>query len=184
MGVLEALYAAGDKGLLAGDMTLLFRPRPRGRNATHIEVNTSLGHLHKAGRVQRSECKERSPYYHGTPAWRWRITPEGRAYYDSGGREGQIGTQRDRLARQAAEQRAASGQLLDAMEAAVQRVKSLTPLCYRDRNALICELRDSGLPLEFIGGLFGISRERARQVAAGIHVGRRCKCRQCQADMN
>lgn len=52
-----------------------------------------------------------------------------------------------------------------------------TPKCVRTR---VCrELRAQKVSLDDIGRVFGITRERARQVIAGVSEGRPCRCADC-----
>ncbi len=52
-----------------------------------------------------------------------------------------------------------------------------TPKCVRTR---VCrELRAQKVSLDDIGRVFGITRERARQIIAGQHPGRPCTCSDC-----
>jgi hypothetical protein len=181
MGILGQLHEAGSRGRLSRELALSFRPRQRGLHATQVEVNTALAKLREAGHVRRG-APEPSPHYHHGPAFRWRITARGRAYFLAGGTSGlaaaaRAAREQHELARgEDARQRAA------ALERARQQAATALG-CTRVRNQLIHELREAGLTLTLIGDLFGITRERARQVLAGIHVKRRCRCARCRQEL-
>jgi hypothetical protein len=180
LGILERLDAAGATGMLSKDLALSFRLRPRGLHATQVEVNTCLDKLCQAGRVLRGGL-EPSPYYHGSPAFRWYITPAGTAHLKAGGLKGKAAARRAVQARSQDARDQAARQRADAEARARVRVQSLAPGCTRERNEVIRELRATGLTLAFIGALLGITRERTRQVLASIRVRQPCRCPRCRA---
>lgn len=176
MGIMRLLHEAGPRGLLTQDMAKTFRQRERHRSATHIEVNTALYKLREYGRAQRSRYMEPSPYYHNTPCWRWRITSAGSAYYLAGGYQGQLAIAREERRQRDKARRELAVRRLEAIASSAGKASKLTPGCTRERDELIRELREAGMTLESIGDLFGITRERTRQVVKGILVSTRCRC--------
>lgn len=177
MGVLSQLRAAGPEGMLGSALAREFLQRARGYNATQVEVNGILESLRRRGRATRSTTMEPTPYYHNVPAYRWHLTSAGEAYYASGGQEGHQRTiqamvsARQRSREERAQQRSA------LLAEARSRASLLAPGCLHARNELISELRTRGLLLHEIGDLFGITRERARQVTVGKGV-KTCPCPQ------
>lgn len=127
---------------------------------------------------------EPSPLYRHTPVSRWRVTAAGIARY-------QAGSARRGLRDQARADRAETGEV--RQNAAARREKAITAAreelvgviasgrslsvtrCWRAR--VIGKLRAAGCTLAETGELFGLQRERIRQIEAGQE--RPCACRAC-----
>jgi hypothetical protein len=178
MGILERLHAAGPAGMFSKDLTLSFQLRERGLHATQIEVNTCLDKLRQAGRATHGSL-EPSPYYHHSPAFRWRITPEGSAYFLAGGMHGTRAHGRAAREQAARKSREKAAQEMRAMELALARAGEVAAGCLGARNTAIKDLYALGLTQAFLGRLFGITRERTRQVLADINVSS-CRCPRCR----
>jgi sigma-70-like protein len=169
--ILAALDEAGEAGMLGPDIARLFDvPEVLQRRLSN--VNTVLGDFRRRGLARRGG-PEPSPRYHHSPAVRWYITPAGHDYLAGGMRDGARDRNRHQVAARAARVRARQAddgrreQLLRAAAAAGYGPSSAQ--CQRLAKAR--ELRWQDCTLDEIGALFGISRERVRQLLAGIRVG-------------
>lgn len=168
MDLLAMLDRAGDEGLPAGALSRGFT-EPVSITSRQALVNTNLLRLAGSGKVRRSDRKEASTYYHNTPVWRWFITTAGSEYLAQGGYKGR--TERSRARREALAEAKAAHQR--RIEEAVAGLATGHPRCTQVRNEQMIMLRKTGMTLEDLGALFGISRERARQIIAG-------RCGPCQ----
>lgn len=122
---------------------------------------------------------EPTPYYNNVPVYRWFVTPKGVEYLAAGMGAG------IRAAKREAEQRAAEQHLKT-----MKRREDLITQAYVDydphsiykceREKAIRELRAAGCTLEAVGGVFGLTRERVRQIMVGYKAGS-CTCPRCTA---
>lgn len=163
MEVLAALAEAGDKGLLAGEISRRFS-RPENITARQARSNWVLRQQQSEGHVRRGGT-EPTPFYHNTPCYRWHITDEGRDYLASGGWEGKAARNRARLGALAAEKAARRKRHAEMTRLVTEAASAVPPGCRARRDEVIIWARAEGLPLEWISALFGITRERARQIA-------------------
>ena len=178
MTLLHLLSQADSTGMTAGDLTRQFS-EPAALGTRNRLVNSTLQQMRTSGYVDRATAAERSRHYHGAPVYRWFITPGGQSYLQGGGPPGRrLGATAKLAARQLAKQERAARYLTEFRAAA--KLAALAGSCLKKRNATIGKLRqESHLTLEDIGGLFGLTRERVRQITDG-HSGRRCPCAECR----
>lgn len=168
--VLEILKEAGDEGMLGPDIARHFVAANLQRSLTW--TNQLLYRFSLHGRVRRGN-KERSPYYHHVPAYRWYITPSGEEYLAAGMREG-LHAARLALVQSAAAEHAARRKLRDDL--ITEAYQSHDPwIAACEREKVIRELRAAGCTLAEIGGVFNLTRERVRQILIGHRVGP-CHC--------
>jgi hypothetical protein len=176
LGVLRLLQAAPD-GMLAGDIARSFARSCGDARPLNVEVNTILHYQLSRGRVRRGDL-EPSTRYHLVPVYRWFITGAGIAYCAAGGRPAVLAAARHKGQQKAASRMDAAVAALDSLEAAIAIARQVTPGCLASRDEAIRVLRAAGLTMDAIGFLFGITRERARQVTAGKSP-TACTCGQC-----
>jgi len=170
--LLTALDAAGRDGLTTGDLARLFgNPVSLQRRLSHI--GNELRRYRDSGYVLRSPQEEPSGYYRNTPVRRWFITPAGSAYLASGMKEGRIA--RARAAAAQREKERAAREL--RQEQLLREAADAFPagLCRCARDAEIRHLQAEGCTRPAIGAVYGINRERVRQIAAGISVSPWCE---------
>lgn len=165
--LLALLDKAGDEGMTAPEMARQFDfpPRQQTRNS---RVNTTLGHM--AGRqfVRRAGQSEPSRVYNNLPTWRWFILDAGRAYLADGGKKGRAAARiaaAEQHARDRDAKRERCRELIFDVSLEVVRAR-LRHKC--DRDAEIRHLYAEGCILDDIGALFNITRERVRQIVAGL----------------
>jgi hypothetical protein len=177
LSVLKILNVAGDAGERSGDIARQFTsPEKRQRRAAN--VNTLLARLAKHHYVYRADAPEPSPHYHNIPVYRWFITDEGKRYLRAGGYEGTNAAARTRQSVIAERKSRAQERYRKLLAGAHVLAGSLSPGCGKERNDLIIKLRYRGLTFTGIGLVFGISRERVRQIVNGINVNP-CRCQKC-----
>jgi hypothetical protein len=165
--VLELLAEAGPGGRTGSDIAHLFdEPTDLLRRLTH--VNYVLRNFEASGRARRGD-EEPSPRYQHSPTVRWFVTPAGRKYLAAGG-HGAV--KRARLARAADQAREAQRLRALVLES---RTRFGPDSPQHERLAESRRLRAEGVTLEDIGGIFGVTRERIRQLLAGIKVPE-CQC--------
>lgn len=181
--VLEILKEAGEQGMIGPVLARHFtieEVHAAGKTDSHANlqrretwVNKILERQAFRGRARRGE-PEISPYYHQVPAFRWYITDKGVQYLAGGCAEG---AKERRVTAQAAEAaaRAAARRRRENLitQAYVDYDPHTTPRCVREQA--IKELRAAGCTLEEISGVFGITRERVRQIQIGYKCGV-CRC--------
>jgi len=172
--ILEILKEAGETGATGPEIARQFTAGLLQRRMTI--VNQILGRNRDHGRVIRGPM-EPTKYYHRVPTYRWFITPAGVHYLAMGLKEGIRAAALEEKNRQRAARAAHRRRLADLLTDAYDKYDpDTTPRCERER--VIRELRAQGCTLHDIGGVFGITRERVRQIEAGFKTGR-CKCRRC-----
>ena len=166
--LLKLLDDAGEAGLSAGDFTEWFT-LPAARVQRNSRVNQLLLYQAQKGRVRRGE-PERSPRYHRAWTRRWFITEAGRAYlavletarltqFPFADLQGQLAArtvERDFERRRYA-----------ALRAVLEGPHPLT-VPVPERNRKMVELREAGCDLEVIGAVFGVTRERVRQIIKSL----------------
>jgi hypothetical protein len=180
--VLAALAGAGKAGLLAGEIRQLFS-YPADTSRRQARVNCVLRQQELMGHVERLG-KEPSPFYHNTPCYRWRITGAGQDYADTGGQAGRSARSHARRETSRADRIRRREEVAAAALEAIERAGEVPPGCRVRRDEVIIWARSRRLPLEWIAQLFGITRERARQIATGKPVRKRpqrCRCPACGA---
>lgn len=186
---LELLKEAGEEGMLGSVLARHFtikdphmpsqeRMSKKSQNLQRrlAWTNQILDRFLLYGYARRGPM-EPSPYYHLVPVYRWFVTPEGVDFLAGGMGAGARARRVAAAQRAAATQRARrvrQGELITA--AYVKYDPASTYVC--ERNSAILELRDAGCTLAEIGGVFGITRERARQIISGFKPGV-CKCQRC-----
>lgn len=177
--VLAVLAGAGEAGLPAGEIRRHFS-YPPDNGARQRRINSVLRQQELLGHAERLGM-EPSRLYHNTPCYRWRITDAGVAYLDSGGYAGQIARARARQELFSAERSAGQAERAELARQARERAAAVPPGCRARRDEVIIWARAAGLPLECIAELFGITRERVRQVALGRRAKRPrpCACPAC-----
>ena len=175
--VLAALAAAGESGLLSGEVATQLDVRDDSYEARQVRqgnTNNILGRQLALGLVRKAPHKERgASTYNGIPSYRWFITDIGRTALEvpvpATYRERAEERRQQRQARQAR-----SRQLIaEAFEAGYGPE---TPQCQKITK--IHELRSQGVLLAEIGVLFSLTRERVRQLEKGIRV-TPCQCSAC-----
>jgi len=187
--VMEILKEVGDGGILGGVLARHFTiPDPhmpsmeklanRSQNLQRrlAWTNQILDRFLLHGYARRGPA-EPSPYYHAVPAYRWFITPEGVAFL-AGGMDAGARARRVSAAQREAEAKRAARRHADDLvtQAYVTYDPSSTYQCEREK--VIRELRAAGCTLAEIGGVFGITRERTRQILVGFKTNP-CKCPSC-----
>jgi hypothetical protein len=165
--VLELLAEADQAGLTGPDIARTF-DEPAVLQSRLAHVNDVLRNFEASGKVRRRGV-EPSLRYHHSPTVRWVVTPAGRAYLAAGGHGA---AKRARLAR--AEAREQEARRLRAL-VLESRTRFGPDSPQHERLAESRRLRAEGVTLEDIGGIFGVTRERIRQLLAGIRVPP-CQC--------
>ena len=161
--VLIALHQAGPAGMQTGELARLFDEGSTMTRLNRVRGITTV--FERSGKVTRTG-PEPSVIYHRNSVYRWHITEEGSRYLASGMRPGS-----------AARNRAHAQEAETARQRELDRQAQLLASCQLilfhtcQRDAEIRHLRAEGVRLESIGNLYGITRERARQVAAGLKCG-------------
>lgn len=184
--VLEILHEAGEKGIIGPDIARHFTiPEPdmpslrklnrrsQGLQRKLAWTNQILERFAINGYVRRG-LAEASPYYHRVPAYRWFVTPAGSEYLAAGLSAG-IREARDReREREAVRLAAHRRRLADLLTEAYDKYDpETTPRCERER--VMRELRSEGCTLHDIGQIFGLTRERVRQILINYRVSP-CHC--------
>lgn len=185
-GVMEVLAEAGEAGILGPAVgrhfTLAYAegsPRAylNGNPMQNLQrrmnwTNQILHRLAAQGYAERG-TKEASPYYHRVPAYRWFITDKGREYLAGGLAEGRRKRREDEkyVKARLRQERARNAARL-VTEAYEKYDPDSTPACVR--NQAIRDLRGAGCSLDAVGGVFGITRERVRQILSGVSISCRC----------
>lgn len=188
--VLELLKEAGDEGMLGAVIARHFTiPNPHapsqakkmGVPSQNLQrrlawTNQILDRFRLHGWVHRGPT-EPTPYYHRVPVYRWFITPEGVAYLAAGMAAGLRAARRER-AQRAVEQRTEKRKRQESM--ITQAYVNCDPrTIYKcEREKVIRELRGEGVTLDEIGQVFGLTRERIRQILKNYKTGV-CKCPSC-----
>lgn len=186
--VLELLKEAGEVGVIGPDIARQFtiadptgmmtiKSMPMANLQRRLTwTNQILDRFRWRGWVVRGGL-EPSPYYHNVPTFRWYITESGAGYLAAGMRPGLRAAREAERERRAAELAAWHKRLDDMItQAYMDFDPAETPQCVR--NPVMRTLRDAGCTLAAIGGVFDITRERVRQVLAGIKVSP-CRCPKC-----
>lgn len=172
--VLEILKEAGDMGATGPEIARHFTTGLLQRRM--VVVNQILYRNRAHDRVIRGPL-EPTKYYHRVPTYRWFITPAGVEYLAMGLNEGIRAAQREEQARQQAAQAMRRRKLADMLtDAYMSHDPQTTAPCERER--VIRELRQAGCTLHDIGGVFGITRERVRQILTGKKPAI-CRCKRC-----
>lgn len=163
MNVLAALHSAGEQGLTSGDIAEIYDPTRD--HATINAVNNVLYRYRDNGRVRRSDEMEHLSCTTRTKVWRWYITPAGSAYYLQGGLAGQAAARR-------AEKETAGAAARRRREIFYQAITDgygkHTP--HEERRRVIASLYAQGLNKSKISSIFGITRERVRQIVDGMNI--------------
>jgi hypothetical protein len=170
---LAFLVAAGDGGATTTEMAQAF-----GKPGTHQKrsnrVSQIMRELTGQGYTEKTGT-EPSPLYRNTPVSRWRATPAGVSRHEAAVQAGSRRAVLDEEMEGHAERRQ------DAMAAAyaetARRFASGLGMTRCYRRAKILELRTVPCTLAEIGELFGLGRERTRQIEMGLE--RPCACREC-----
>lgn len=160
--VLTALHEAGPAGLQTGQLAKLFDEYSMQRRL--VRVGTILRVFAANGNARRTG-PEPSVFKHGNIVYRWHITNEGSQYLATGMRPGSA-------VRTLARSQEAAAERQRELDRRTELLATSQPvflhMCQRD--AEIRHLRAEGVLLQDIGDLWGITRERARQIAGGINV--------------
>lgn len=135
-------------------------------------VNSILAHQRAQGRVRRADKPEPSPFYHNIPTYRWRITKAGREYFDAGGFSVQQQEAHDRVI-QTEQERLQRRIDYDRKLETLSKVPLPPPEEREKRDKLIRHMRQAGLTLADVGMIFGISRERVRQICEPSQIRRK-----------
>lgn len=173
--LLPLLAAAGDEGMTTIEMALApqFAGTYGSAQGRSNRVSAVLAALERRGVTERIGYGQ-SPLYHRQPVNRWRAVQPAATYYLT---PSQRATLRRERSHERQRERAADAQRRALLAAgAFLQYDRRTPRCVRERACR--ELRAQGLTLEQIGAIFGITRERARQIIAGIKPGQ-CRCADC-----
>ena len=165
--LLAALEEAGPAGMAAGDLARQF-DEPEDIQRRLSWAGNELRRYRDRGYVTRSPRTEPSAYYNNTPAFRWFITPEGSAYLAGGMYEGRVARTRDAAARKEQEREARKLRQEQLLREAAAAWSPVTCPCARD--AEIRHLNAEGCLRDATGAVYGLTRERIRQIAAGINV--------------
>lgn len=174
--ILQLLHEAGPGGITGTDMARCFT-RPARLDRRLCWVYGQLTAFWAAGYACRAQAREPSPHYHHAPVWRWFITAEGSAHLARELRPPAAFERASRTAERALErERAAVLLAVAARQYGPSRYGQGIPPC--ERNRVIAELRSQGCTYAAIGDIFGITRERVRQVVQGIYV-TPCTCPRC-----
>ena len=190
--VLELLKEAGEEGMLGGVIARHFTipdphtPSLQGKMAAASQnlqrrlawTNQVLDRFLRHGWVRRGS-KEPTPYYNNVPVYRWYITPEGVEYLAAGMSAG-IRAARIARAKQREEKRREDRRRADDLitQAYIDCDPHSIHKCEREK--VIRELRAAGCTLDAIGGVFGVTRERVRQILVGYKT-TPCECSRCTA---
>jgi hypothetical protein len=121
---------------------------------------------------------EPSPLYRNTPVSRWRATQAGIARYEAAVQSGSRRAVLDEVTEGHAERRREA--IAAARESTARRYASGLGITRCYRRETILELRRVPCTLAEIGELFGLRRERTRQIEMGLE--RPCACRECVLD--
>lgn len=169
-------------------LTFLAQAGPGGAITTEI----ALAHDYPASYHQRSNrvsqvtlqlaregCAEpmgteRSPLYRGTPVSRWCLTPAGMARQEAGATREQAAARSTALQGEIARSLAARTGALAAVQAEIAelvRDGGLAAVTKQYRAAAVRRLRAVPCTLTEIGQLFGLTRERVRQIETGPAAG-------------
>lgn len=160
--VLAYLAAAGPEGAVttviadAHDYPVTYQHRSN-------YTSTILARLDDQGYAERTGT-ERSPRYRGTPVSRWRITRTGRARFRADAKRAAARAELDaRIERAAQARKDALAATRTAIATLVDSggMAAVTP---EWRAATVKELRAVPCTLAEIGELFGITKERVRQI--------------------
>ena len=179
LDILRILAGAGKAGMLAPDIAYQFS-KPVLQQRRNAVVNQVLKRLSRSDRVRYTT--DTSPRYHNIPAYRWFITSAGSKYLADGGYDEIIkriscdNAEKLEQQRQNRQQQDVIRQLV--INAAPVLIRQLPPGCTKARANLINQLYQRGITLDDIGRLLGLTRERVRQIKAGIKV-TPCRCQQC-----
>ncbi len=163
MDVLAALHSAGDEGLTSGDIAEIYDPTRD--HASINAVNNILYRYEDNGRVRRSDEMEHLNCVTRTKVWRWYITPEGSAYYLQGGKPGQAVLRR---AEKASKKNAALHRREIMLKAIPDGYGRDTPP--EERRRMVAQLYAQGLNKNEISFVFGVTRERIRQIVDGLKI--------------
>lgn len=179
---LRLLVQAGEAGLTATEIAVQFtlpvRYWARSNRVSQIMRNLETrGYVRPGKREPTTRYGMRDlPGYAGAPVRRWYATEAGAERIAMLDRIAARRAEHERLIADTARQRAAAlasiGRELAARTAAGTVTKHW-------RRAVIAELRQVPCSLQEIGTLFGISRERVRQIEAGREDP--CRCAACDA---
>lgn len=161
--VLAILAGAQERGVTGAELPRRFT-RPARLGARSNRANQALHQLWTGGYVRRSGQKEPSPNYRHALVWRWFITPSGITYLKNGLRPAAALERERAYAISAASRKRQAALICEAKT----RARPGTPPC--ERESVIRELRAQGCALRAIGGVFGLTGERVRQILAGIDV--------------
>jgi hypothetical protein len=174
--VLGILREAGGTGITGPEIARQFTHDTLQRRM--CVVNQVLYRLRHRQRVIRGP-KEPTKYYHRVPTYRWFITPAGVHYLATGMEKGARQARWEQAERKRAELAEYRRHLADLLTEAYDRIDPQTaPKCERER--VMRELRTAGCTLESIGEVFGVTRERVRQVLNRQNV-TPCRCGRCAA---
>lgn len=172
--VLEILKEAGDRGITGPDIARHFTHDRLQRRMTI--VNQILYRLLKHHRVVRG-LKEPTVHYHNVPTYRWFITSAGVHYLAIGMDAGIRRQRREQAERQYAVEEAHRKLVSDALTEAYDKYDpETTDRCERDQ--VMRKLREQGCTLHDIGQVFGVTRERVRQILKGYRIAT-CRCPRC-----
>jgi hypothetical protein len=173
---LAFVVAAGSGGCTTTDMALAFT-LPDTHQKRSNRASQIMRELAGRGLTEKTGT-ERSPLYRHGPVSRWRATQEGiaqSARTEAAGEASRREVLLDELEAAGLERRQAA--LADAREAIAKRYQSGLNITRCFRRRMILDLRQVPCTLAEIGELFGIQRERTRQIEMGLE--RRCACREC-----
>lgn len=174
--VLAFLVAAGPEGVITTEIAQAFS-RPGTHQKRSNRASQILRELAGQGYTEKTGT-EPSPLYRNTPVSRWRATPAGVTRHEAAV---QAGSRRavldEEMAGHAERRRNATAAARQEIAARYAAGGAITR-CYRKET--IIRLRRVPCSLAEIGELFGLQRERTRQIEMGLE--RPCACRECVLD--
>lgn len=178
---LRLLVQAGEAGLTATDIAVQFtlpaRYWARSNRVSQIMRNLEArGYVRPGRREPTTRYGERDlPGYAGAPVRRWYATEAGAERIAMLDRVAARRAEHERLAAEHEKRRAAA--LAGVVSELAARTAAGT-VTKHWRRTTIAELRQVPCSLQEIGTLFGISRERVRQIEAGREDP--CQCGACE----
>lgn len=172
--VMELLAEAGDGGLTTTEMALEFTS-PQNYQMRSNRVSQIMRKKEVEGLTRRGE-QEGSPLWRNQPVYRWYATPQAAAYLAEGTRE-QKAARKAEAEVEAFTLRLSQAEHRQDLLAAARSVVLSGPVtkCWRYRTVM--ELREEGCILSRIGEVFGLTKERVRQIEAGVKDS--CRCHDC-----
>jgi hypothetical protein len=171
--VLASLAAAGSEGLITTTIAQSFDlpATYQQRSNRASQILRELGGRDYAEKLGT----EPSPLYRNTPVSRWRITDSGTRRHEAVLNAGSRRAVMNAVVAASAECRREA--LAGACETIAKRYQTGLGITRCFRRKIILDLRQVPCTLAEIGELFGLQRERVRQIEMGLE--RPCACREC-----